>query len=73
MKTRFFVCVNNEGYQASLEKRKLYEVIKDTSAEELNMVRIIDETGEDYLFPKSCFLGIKLNKNIESAILMVKY
>jgi hypothetical protein len=70
MKTKFFVCVNNDGYHASLEKRKLYQVIEDRDAEVLNLVRIIDESGEDYLFPSNHFLGIKLNKDIEEAIMM---
>jgi hypothetical protein len=70
MKTKFIVCINNDGYESSLEKRKLYQVINDDIAEVLNMVRVIDESGEDYLYPSNYFLGIKLNKEIEDAILV---
>lgn len=70
MKTRFYICINNDGYQASLEKRKLYQIVEDSQAEKLNMIRIIDESGEDYLFPSDYFLGVKLNKIVEESILM---
>jgi hypothetical protein len=70
MKNRYVICVNNSEYQASLEKRKLYRIIEDDKAEKLNLVRIIDESGEDYLYPSSYFLGIKLDKGIEEAIAM---
>jgi len=70
MKAKFIVCINNDGYESSLEKRKLYQAIFDDKAEVLNMVRIIDESGEDYLYPSNYFLGIKLNKEIEDAILV---
>jgi len=70
MKNRYVICVNNSEYQASLEKRKLYRIIEDDKAEKLNLVRIIDESGEDYLYPSSYFLGIKLDKGIEKAIAM---
>jgi hypothetical protein len=70
MKPKFFVCINNEGYQASLEKRKLYQVVEDESAEGLNMIRVIDESGEDYLYPSNYFLGVKLNKVLEESLLM---
>jgi hypothetical protein len=49
MKHRFLLCVDNEGYEASLEVRKLYEMIPDREAERHSQVRIIDESGEDYL------------------------
>ena len=70
MKTKFIVCINNNGYEASLEKRKLYQVIEDSKAESLDLVRVVDESGEDYLYPANYFLGIKLNKEFEEAILV---
>lgn len=70
MKTKFIVCINNDGYETSLEKRKLYQVIEDSKAELLNLVRVVDERGEDYLYPANYFLEIKLNKEIEDAILI---
>src|SRR6185437_2274505 len=49
------VCVDNEDYPASLEKRKIYVALSDTAAEKKGLLRIIDESGEDYLYPKTFF------------------
>ena len=49
------VCVDNDGYAASLEKRKIYVALRDAVAEQHNMRRIVDESGEDYLYPKAFF------------------
>lgn len=54
--TRFAVCINNAGYVASLELRKLYEVIADPEAEKDRMIRVIDESGEDYLYAADRFV-----------------
>ena len=56
---KFVICVNNEGYEASLELRKLYEVLPDKSAARHGQVRVIDESGEDYLYPKSFFASVE--------------
>jgi hypothetical protein len=64
---QFFVCVNNEDYPASLEKRKIY--VRDAGAEKHGMLRIIDESGEDYLYPKSLFRAIALPLAIRRAVL----
>ena len=48
---RFVICIKNEGYLASLEPRKIYRVLTDATAESKGMLRIVDESGEDYLFP----------------------
>ena len=47
----FAICIKNEDYEASLELRKLYEVLPDPKGEQLGMVRVVDESGEDYLYP----------------------
>lgn len=60
MKHKFLLCVDNSGYEASLEIRKLYEKIPDKEAEVLNQVRIIDESGEDYLYPSEFFAAVKI-------------
>jgi hypothetical protein len=60
MKNKFLLCVDNEGYEASLELRKLYERLPDKEAERHNQVRIIDESGEDYLYPADFFAPIRL-------------
>lgn len=60
MKSKFLLCVGNKGYEASLELRKLYEQLPDKEAERHNQVRIIDESGEDYLYPSDFFAPIRL-------------
>jgi hypothetical protein len=67
--TEFVVCIRNEGYEVSLELRKIYQVISDTSAERQQLVKIIDESGEEYLYPQSFFLPIELPKSLEKAVL----
>jgi hypothetical protein len=66
---RFAVCIRNEGNEASLELRKIYEVLADAKAESHDMVRVIDEENEDYLYPASWFVPIELATNVEQAIL----
>ena len=53
---RFVVCVKNKGYAASLELRKLYQTISDDAAAKLHQTRVIDESGEDYLYPEEYFV-----------------
>lgn len=55
MNTKYAVCINNRGYEASLEVGKLYEVLPDEDAEKDDMLRVIDEDGEDYLFEANIF------------------
>ncbi len=63
------VCVNNEGYPASLERRKIYVALSDTSAEKRGLLRVIDESGEGYLYPKACFRPIALPQAVKKAVL----
>ena len=65
---QFAVCIRNEEYEESLELRKIYEVLDDPKAAKHNMIRVIDEEGEDYLYPRNWFLRIDLPQNIEQAI-----
>ena len=67
----FVVCVRNEGYEVSLELRKIYQVISDTAAERHHLLKVIDESGEDYLYPQDFFLPIELPKALEKAVLAV--
>ncbi|MBI5374165.1 MAG: hypothetical protein HZA77_01945 [Candidatus Schekmanbacteria bacterium] len=60
MKKHFMICVNNRGYEASLEIRKLYEVLTDRVAETHHQRRVIDESGEEYLYPEGYFAPIRL-------------
>lgn len=61
------LCVKNEGFSASLEVRKLYSRIPDKIAETKGMVRIIDESGEDYLYPIANFIPVSLSQKIMKA------
>lgn len=63
------VCVDNEGYPASLEKRKIYVALRDAAAEKHGLVRVIDESGEDYLYPKAFFRSIALPASVKKAVL----
>ena len=66
---RFAVCVENRDYPASLECRKVYQVLADTQAAKRGQVRVIDESGEDYLYPAEYFVPIKLPQAAERAVL----
>ena len=68
MEHQLVICIKNKGYEASLEARKLYESIPDPKAEKYQQIRVIDESGEDYLYPKELFVAIELPKTIEEAI-----
>jgi hypothetical protein len=67
-KKMFVVCIKNEGYAASLELRKIYEVVQDDLAADHQMIRVVDESGEDYLFPVDFFISIDLPKPVEQAL-----
>lgn len=66
---QFVVCISNDGYPASLEIRKIYQVLSDDKAAQHNMVRVIDESGEDYLYPQKFFVSIKLPQAAADAFL----
>jgi hypothetical protein len=63
------VCVNNKGYLASLEKRKIYLSLRDSDAEKHGLLRIVDESGDDYLYPKVFFRSIALPQSVKKAVL----
>jgi hypothetical protein len=63
------VCVENDGYPASLEKRKIYVALRDAAADKHAMLRIVDESGEDYLYPKAFFRSIALPQAVRRAVL----
>ena len=67
--TQFALCLNNNGYKASLEVGKLYQVIPDTEAEAHGYLRVIDESGEDYAFISKRFHLITLPQAVEQALL----
>jgi hypothetical protein len=69
MKQKFLICVDNQGFEASLEPRKLYETIPDKEAERHNQVRIVDESGEDYIYPSKFFEPVRLSLQTKNRIL----
>ena len=66
--SKFVICIENQDYPVSLEKRKIYEVIIDSEAEEIGHIRVVDESGEDYLYPATCFIDAHLPKEVQAAI-----
>ncbi|MEX2168597.1 MAG: hypothetical protein WD851_04765 [Pirellulales bacterium] len=65
---RFVLCLENSGYEASLDVRKVYVCLLDAEAENHGMPRVIDETGEDYLFPAGRFAAVELPKEAEAVM-----
>jgi hypothetical protein len=66
--TRFAICIDNSEYPASLETHKIYRVIPDADAEDNGDLRIIDESGEDYLYPANYFILVDLPHNIVATL-----
>jgi hypothetical protein len=64
----FAVCIRNDGYSASLETRKLYPVVEDPDAEANDLIRVIDESGEDYVYPTTLFEKIDLPVSLQRAL-----
>ena len=64
----FVVCVRNTGYLASLELRKIYQALPDDEAAAHGLVRVIDESGEDYLYPANFFKAVDLPQKVASAV-----
>lgn len=67
--SQFAVCVDNEGYPASLELRKIYRVLPDKEAAKHSLMRVVDESGEDYLYPERFFVLIRLPQALKEAFL----
>lgn len=63
------VCLDNSGYEVSLERRKIYVSLSDVRAEKLGQIRVIDESGEGYLYPQEYFVAIALPQSIKKAVL----
>ena len=65
---QFVVCLRNKGYEVSLERRKIYQVLPDPEATRHKQIRVIDESGEDYLYPQSFFAPIELPQTLRRAV-----
>jgi hypothetical protein len=63
------VCVDNDGYAVSLEKRKIYLSLHDAAAEKQGLLRIVDESGDDYLYPKAFFREVDLPLAVRRAVM----
>jgi hypothetical protein len=66
---KLVLCLRNEGYEASLERRKIYPVIPDRTAAARRQLRVIDESGDDYLYPAAMFAPIQLPRALRRAVL----
>jgi hypothetical protein len=66
---RLVICIDNSGYEVSLERRKIYLCIPDFRVEKSGYLRVIDESGEDYLYPKESFVTAKLSQPARRAVL----
>lgn len=64
----FVVCINNSGYSASLEVRKIYQILPDPKVNNHQMIRVIDESSEDYLYPSRYFMPIELSEPLQKAL-----
>lgn len=65
---RYAVCIRNEGNEASLERNKLYVVLPDRKAEVDGLVRVIDEDGEDYLYPSAWFVAVEVPRVVQLSL-----
>lgn len=63
------ICIDNSGYEVSLERRKIYVALPDARAEKLEQIRVIDESGEDYLYPQEYFVAVALPQSVRKAVL----
>jgi hypothetical protein len=63
------ICLSNEGYEVSLEKRKIYVAFTDDAADKHGLMRIVDESGEDYLYPSKLFAQVELPPRVHRAVL----
>ncbi len=68
MKSKFLLCVNDGGFPESLEPRKFYRVVDDAAAAAEGLARVIDESGEDYLYPQACFVEVPLSGAVEGRL-----
>jgi len=64
----FVVCVRNEGFEASLAVRKLYRFLADEEAEAQSLIRVVDETGEDYLYPAELFAAVDVSAGVAETL-----
>jgi hypothetical protein len=66
---RLVVCIDKDGYPASLETRKIYVALRDADAAKHGLLRVVDESGGDYLYPRALFRPIELPPAVRKAVL----
>lgn len=66
---RFAVCIQNTDYEVSLELRKLYRILSDGEAQKTGLLRVVDESGEDYLYPESYFIALDVPEALKDVLL----
>ena len=66
---RFVVCINNSGYPASLDLHKIYRVLPDEEAAREGDLRVVDESGEDYLYPAAWFVPVEVPRDVVTSLL----
>ena len=67
--TMFVLCLRNDGYEVSLEPRKIYKTLRDPEAKSHGQVRVVDESGDDYLYPTSRFAALELSDEVRERLL----
>lgn len=67
--TELAICIRNDGYRVSLERRKLYQVLPDPDAAKHHQLRVVDESGDDYLYPADYFVFVQLPESVERAVI----
>lgn len=70
--SHFAICLNNDGYRASLEVGKLYRVVPDKEAENHGLIRVVDESGEDYAFAADRFHQLEVPRTVERTLLSAR-
>ena len=65
---QFAVCIQNPGFEAALERNKIYRVVPDPDAAKDGDIRVVDESGEDYLYPASWFVALDVPKAVEASL-----
>jgi len=68
-KIRFVLCIENKDCE-DLDKRKIYQVLPDTQSEKEGYFRILDESGEDYIYPQSYFISIQLSQEVQDVLVI---
>jgi hypothetical protein len=69
LRKQLVLCLRNKGYEVSLERRKIYQVLPDPEAASHGQLRVIDESGEDYLYPERFFVSLTLPRTLRKAVL----